>query len=81
MNNVVRVYGMDFQEFILPNGRVLIKSHPLLSRHGLYRKAGFVIDFDALSYVTMTGRPDGSAKDDVQTEDEDVRRGYLADRL
>ena len=32
VNNVVRVYGMDFQEFILPNGRVLIKSHPLLSR-------------------------------------------------
>ena len=76
VNNVVKVYGMDFQEFILPNGRVLIKSHPLLSRHGLYKKAGFVIDFDALSYVTMTGRPDGRAKDDVQTEDEDVRRGY-----
>ena len=24
----------------------------------------------------MTGRPDGKAKDNVQTEDEDVRRGY-----
>ena len=55
VNNVVKVYGMDFQEFILPNGRVLIKSHPLLSRHGLYKKAGFVIDFDAICYVTMTG--------------------------
>jgi hypothetical protein len=76
VTNVVRVYGMDFQEFILPNGRVLIKSHPLLSRHGLYKKAGFVIDFDALSYVTMSGRPDGRAKDDVQTDDEDVRRGF-----
>jgi Ni,Fe-hydrogenase III small subunit len=76
VNNVVKVYGMDFQEFILPNGRVLIKSHPLLSRHGLYKKSGFVIDFDALSYVTMTGRPDGRAKDDVQTDDEDVRRGF-----
>lgn len=76
VNNVVKVYGMDFQEFILPNGRVLIKSHPLLSRHGLYKKAGFVIDFDALSYVTMSGRPDGRAKDDVQADDEDVRRGY-----
>lgn len=76
VNNVVRVYGMDFQEFILPNGRVLIKSHPLLSRHGLYRYSGFVCDFDAISYVGMTGRPDGRAKDDVQTEDEDVRRGF-----
>lgn len=76
VNNVVKIYGMDFQEFILPNGRVLMKSHPLLSRHGLYKKSAFVVDFDAMSYVTMTGRPDGKAKDDVQAEDEDVRRGF-----
>jgi hypothetical protein len=76
VNNVVRVYGMDFQEFIIPNGRVLIKSHPLMSRHGLYKKSAFVVDFDAISYVTMSGRPDGRARDDVQAEDEDVRRGF-----
>lgn len=76
VNNVVKVYGMDFQEFIIPNGRVLIKSHPLLSRHGLYKKSAFLVDFDAISYVGMTGRPDGRAKDDVQAEDEDVRRGF-----
>lgn len=76
VNNVLKIYGMDFQEFVMPNGRVLLKSHPLLSRHGLYRKSAFVIDFDALSYVTMAGRPDGRAKDDVQTDDEDVRRGF-----
>jgi hypothetical protein len=35
-----------------------------------------VVDFAALKYVTMTGRPDGTAKDDVQADDEDVRRGY-----
>jgi hypothetical protein len=76
VNNVVKIYGMDFQEFIMPNGRVLFKSHPLLSRHGMYRKSAFVVDFDGLSYVTMTGRPDGRARDDVQADDEDVRRGF-----
>lgn len=76
VNNTVKVYGMDFQEFIMPSGRVLMKSHPLLSRHGLYKKSAFVIDFDAIKYVGMTGRPDGKAKDDVQAEDEDVRRGF-----
>lgn len=76
VNNVVKVYGMDFQEYILPNGRVLMKSHPLLSLHQLYKKSAFVVDFAAMKYVTMTGRPDGSAKDDVQAEDEDVRRGF-----
>lgn len=76
VNNTVKVYGLDFQEFVMPNGRVLLKSHPLMSRHGLYKKSAFVLDFDAIKYVTMTGRPDGKAKDDVQTEDEDVRRGF-----
>lgn len=76
VNNVVKVYGMDFQEFILPNGRVYMKSHPLLSLHGLYKKSAFVVDFASLKWVTMNGRPDGTAKDDVQADDEDVRRGF-----
>ncbi len=77
VDKVVKVYGMDFQEFIIPNGRVLMKSHPQLSRHGLYKKSAFVIDFDALKYVTQKGRPDAKVKDDVQTEEEDVRRGFI----
>lgn len=77
VNNVVKVYGMDFQEFILPNGRVLIKSHPLLSRHPTYRNSAFIVDFDALKIVSQEGRPNGEPKDDVQAEDEDVRRGFI----
>lgn len=77
VNNVVKVYGMDFQEFIMPNGRVLLKSHPLMSRHGLYKKSAFVLDFDAIKYVTQKGRPDAKAHDDVQNRDEDVRRGFI----
>lgn len=76
VNNTVKVYGMDFQEFVLPNGRVLMKSHPLLSIHGLYRKSAFVVDFASFKWVTLSGRPNGDAKDDVQAKDEDVRRGF-----
>lgn len=76
VTNNVKVYGMDFQEFILPMGRVLMKSHPLLSIHGLYRKSAFLVDFAALKTVKQKGRPDGDAKDDVQAKDEDVRRGF-----
>lgn len=71
----VRVYGIGFQEVTLPQGRLLIKTHPLLSLHGLYKKSGFIIDFDALKWAPMPGR-DTKAKDDVQTDDEDVRRGF-----
>lgn len=76
VNNTVKVYGMDFQEFILPNGRVLMKSHPLLSIHGLYKKSAFLVDFASIKWVKQQGRPNGDAKDDVQAEDEDVRRGF-----
>lgn len=75
--DVVTEYGMDFTKFRLPNGTLMLKSHPLLSRHTLYRKSMFVLDFDAIKYVTQKGRPDGKVKDDVQQEDEDVRRGFI----
>lgn len=77
LGNVIKIYGQAFQEFVMPQGRLLLKSHPLLSRHPRYTKSMFVVDQSALKYVTMTGRPDGKVKDDVQLEDEDVRRGFI----
>jgi hypothetical protein len=74
---MVKVYGLNFQRFVLPMGELLIKSHPLLSIGGtIASKSGFIIDFDALKYVYLEGR-DTKAKDDVQAEDEDVRRGFF----
>ena len=77
VQGTVTNYGMDFTKFRLPNGTLMLKSHPLLSRHGLYKKSCFVLDFDAIKYVKQKGRPDGTPKDDVQNKDEDVRRGYI----
>lgn len=77
VSNTVKVYGMDFQEFRMPNGTVLMKSHPLMSLHSLYKKSAFVLDFDAIKFVTQKGRPDAKATDDVQQKDEDVRRGFI----
>jgi hypothetical protein len=37
----------------------------------------FLLDFSAIKYVTMKGRPDAKVKDDVQLPDEDVRRGFI----
>ncbi len=73
----VKQWGMDFQEFILPNGRLYLKSHPLMSQHAIYKKAMFICDFSAIKYVVQKGRPDGKVTDDVQNKDEDVRRGYI----
>ena len=77
VNDTVTQYGMDFTKFRMPNGTLMMKSHPLLSRHGLYKKSMFILDFDAIKYVKMKGRPNGTPKDDVQAKDEDVRRGFI----
>lgn len=76
LGNVVKVYGLDMREFILPRGRILLYSHPLLSQHSLYKKSAFVLDFASIKYVAMKGR-DTKSYDDVQAKDEDVRRGYV----
>lgn len=77
LGNTIKVYGQAFQEFIMPQGRLLLKSHPLLSRHPRYKSSMFVLDFAVIKYVTIKGRPDGKVHDDVQAKDEDVRRGYI----
>lgn len=77
LGNVIKVYGQAFQEFIVPQGRLLLKSHPLLSRHPRYRSSMFIVDPSVIKYCTMKGRPDGKIQDDVQNKDEDVRRGFI----
>ena len=77
LGNPVKLFGIDFQEYILPMGRLLLKSHPLLSQHPLYQRSLYVLDFSVIKYTTMKGRPDAKIKDDVQLPDEDVRRGYI----
>jgi hypothetical protein len=74
-DEMVKVYGLNFMRFQLPMGELLVKIHPLMSRHTLYQKAAFIVDFDALSYVALKNR-DTKSKDDVQADDEDVRRGF-----
>ena len=76
LGNVIKVFGMDFQEFIMPQGRLLLKSHPLMSQHAIYKKAMFVLDFSVIKYVALKGR-DTKTTDDIQTKGEDVRRGFV----
>src|SRR5215510_482826 len=76
LGKTVTVYGQDFQELITPLGRLLLKSHPLMSAHPMYANAIQIVDFAALKYVYLRGR-DTKTKDDVQTEDEDLRRGFI----
>lgn len=75
LGNTVTVYGQRFRELLLTDGRILMKTHPLLSRHGKFKKSALILDFDSINYVALRNR-DTKAKDDVQSKDEDVRRGF-----
>jgi len=70
-----KYWGMNFRELVFPQGRLMLKTHPLLSRHSLYTNSMFILDFAAIQYVPLAGR-DTKAMDDVQTKEEDVRRGF-----
>jgi hypothetical protein len=76
LGNVVKIYGRNFRELVLHNGRVLFSTHPLLSRHALYKKSLLILDFSSIKYTTMKNR-DTKMRDDVQAKDEDLRRGYI----
>ncbi len=71
---VVKQFGMNFREFILPQGRLFLRTHPLMNRHALYREAMFIVDFSALRWRPMKNR-DTKFMDNIQNKDEDLRRG------
>lgn len=71
----IKMYGMNLRELILPQGTLLLRTHPLMNRHSVYGKAMFLVDFSALKWRYLKGR-DTTFKDNVQAKDEDNTRGY-----
>lgn len=76
LGEVIKLWGINFRELVMPWGRLLLKSHPLLSRHPIYKSSLYIMDFAAVKYAPLSGR-DTKTHDDVQAKDEDVRRGYV----
>jgi hypothetical protein len=71
---VVKQFGMTLREYILPQGRLLLRTHPLLNRHSLYQASGFIIDFSSIRWRPMRNR-DTKFIDNIQNKGEDARRG------
>jgi hypothetical protein len=72
-DGVVELYGMRLTKWILPQGTILFKTHPLLNLHGRYSNSAFIIDPSSLRYRYLR---DTRFKDNVQAPDEDSRKGY-----
>lgn len=69
---VIKQYGMDLREFILPQGRLLIRRHPLMSRHPLYTNSAFGVDFASMRWRHLR---DTRPMDNIQDNDEDTTKG------
>lgn len=74
LGQVVKLWGMNFREYIIPQGRFLLKTHPLMNLHSLYTKSMFIIDFSAITRRYLKGY-DTTARDNIEAKDEMVHRG------
>ena len=69
-----KIYGLSFMEYLMPQGRLFLRTHPLLNRHGFYKNSMFIVDFSALRWRPLRGR-DTKFTDNIQAKGEDVSRG------
>lgn len=71
-NGVVRTYGMALQEWILPQGRLYVRTHPLMNTHDMFKNSAFVIDPTSIIYRYLR---DTKPQDNIQENDADTHKG------
>lgn len=71
-DGVVKAYGMKLMQFILPQGTLLIRTHPLMNVHSLFSSSAFVIDPSGIVYRYLR---DTHPQDNIQANDADTHKG------
>jgi hypothetical protein len=71
-DGIVDVYGMKLQRWVLPQGTIYVKSHPLFNTHTRFTNDMAIIDPTALKYRYVR---DTMFKDNIQNNDEDTTKG------
>jgi len=69
---VIKVFGMNLRRYVLPQGTLFIRAHPLMNRHAQYQNSAFIIDFSALKYRHLR---DTMPEDNIQAPGDDSRKG------
>jgi len=70
----VKFYGMELMKWVLPQGTLYIKTHPLMNVHPKYTNSAFILNPAALVYRPLAGR-DTKAQDNIQAPDSDTQKG------
>lgn len=74
-DSTVKFYGMNLQKWIIPQGTLYIKSHPLMNQHPVYKSSMFVINPSGMIWRPLMGR-DTKLEKDIQPNDAD----YIKDQ-
>ena len=68
----VKLYGMRLQQWTIPQGTFMFKTHPLMNTHAAYTNSAFVIDPAAIKYRYLR---DTMPQDHIEGNDEDTHKG------
>lgn len=73
-DGTVKFYGMELKRYVIPQGTLFIKSHPLMNVHSRYKNGMFIIDPSGLVFRPLRSR-DTRMQDNIQANDADARKG------
>ena len=71
-DKVVDLYGMKLQRWVLPQGELYVKSHPLFNVHSRFTNDAVIIDPSSIKYRHLR---DTAFKDNIQANDADAEKG------
>lgn len=70
-DGTLKAYGMQLQRWILPQGTLYVRTHPLMNVHGRFTNSAFIIDPSALIYRYMR---DTTIQTNIQANDADSQK-------
>ena len=69
---VFKEYGMNLQKWILPQGVLGVRTHPLMNTHSLFKNSAFILNPKGLIWRPLR---DTKFMDNIQANDKDSRKG------
>jgi hypothetical protein len=71
-NGSIKAYGMELQRWILPQGTLYVRTHPLMNQHARYTNSMFIIDPSGIRYRPLR---DTRPQEKIQANDADTEKG------
>lgn len=68
----IKIFGMELDKWVIPQGKFALKTHPLMNLHGRYQNSAFIINPAGLKYRYLL---DTKFRDNTQANDADSHEG------